>query len=219
LANLILFGAGDMARQAQFYFTRQGEHRVVAFTVDREYRKADTFLDLPLVDFEEVARIYPPAEFKMFIAAGYRQMNQIRASKCAAARTMGYELVSHLSLRCSYLSQFPPGDNCFLFENVIVEPFARIGRGVTIWSGSLVAHDAVVEDCCFIAPHAVISGHTRVGENCFVGVGATVRDGITLGPRTLVGAGAVIMEDTEPDSIYVSQPATKLGHTSDHADL
>jgi sugar O-acyltransferase (sialic acid O-acetyltransferase NeuD family) len=219
LANLILFGDGDMARLAHFHFPRQGEHRVTAFTVDREYRKADTFLDLPLVDFEECARIYPPAEFKMFIAVGYRNMNQIRAAKCAAARAMGYELVSHLSLRCSYLSQFPPGDNCCLFENVIVEPYARIGRGITIWSGSLVAHDAVVEDYCFISAHAVISGHTRVGENCFVGVGATVRDGITLGPRTLVGAGAVIMKDTEPDSIYVSPLTTRLGHTSDHANL
>ena len=219
MANLILFGAGDMARLAHFHFTRQGEHRVAAFTVDRECRGTGEFLDLPLVDFEELARIYPPAEFKMFIAVGYRNMNLVRAAKYAAAKAMGYELVSHISPRCCYQSQFPPGDNCLILENAIVEPFARIGSDITIWSGSLIAHDTVAEDHCFISARAVVAGRGRVGAHSFVGVGATVRDGVTLAPRTLLGAGAVAVRDTEPDGVYVSPPATKLDNSSDRARL
>ncbi|MEM9023037.1 MAG: transferase, partial [Bacteroidota bacterium] len=51
MAKLVLFGAGDIARLAHYYFTNDSEHEVVAFTVDRQYRNGDTMLDLPLVDF------------------------------------------------------------------------------------------------------------------------------------------------------------------------
>jgi acyl-[acyl carrier protein]--UDP-N-acetylglucosamine O-acyltransferase len=34
MARLVIFGAGDIARLAHAYFTRDSEHEVVAFTVD-----------------------------------------------------------------------------------------------------------------------------------------------------------------------------------------
>ena len=54
MARLIIFGAGDIGRLAHYYFTRDSEHEVAAFTVDEKYRDNDTFLDLPLVAFEEI---------------------------------------------------------------------------------------------------------------------------------------------------------------------
>ena len=56
MAEIVIFGAGDIARLAHFYFSTDTEHEVVAFTVDPAYRTADTFLDLPLVPFEQVGR-------------------------------------------------------------------------------------------------------------------------------------------------------------------
>jgi sugar O-acyltransferase (sialic acid O-acetyltransferase NeuD family) len=214
LAKLILFGATDMARLAHFYFTQQGKHQVVAFTVDGEYRRASTYLGLPLVDFESVSEKYPPEEFKMFIAVGYKNMNTIRAAKYEAAKGMGYDLVSYISPHCSYVSQFPPGENCFILENVIVEPFAKIGSDVILWSGSWIAHDTVVEDHCFFSGHVAIAGFCRVGSHSFLGVNVTVRDGLILGHRTLLGAGALVVRDTGPDSVHLSPPAAKLEKTS-----
>jgi hypothetical protein len=51
MAKLVIFGTGDIARLAHYYFTRDSRHPVVAFTVDAPYRSADEFLGLPLVDF------------------------------------------------------------------------------------------------------------------------------------------------------------------------
>ena len=53
--------------------------RVVAFTVDAAYKTADTFLDLPVVAFEEVAAAYPPGTHSMFVALSYAKMNQLQA--------------------------------------------------------------------------------------------------------------------------------------------
>src|SRR3972149_56326 len=68
MAKLVIFGAGDIARLAQYYFARDSQHEVVAFTVDRQYRQQHTFLDLPLVDFENIVNLYRPRQFKMFVA-------------------------------------------------------------------------------------------------------------------------------------------------------
>ena len=60
MAKIVIFGAGDIARLAHFYFSTDSEHEVVAFTVDAAYRHGDTFLDLPLCRSTGWRRAYPP---------------------------------------------------------------------------------------------------------------------------------------------------------------
>jgi sugar O-acyltransferase (sialic acid O-acetyltransferase NeuD family) len=207
MSRLIIFGAGDIARLAHHYFTRDSEHEVAAFTADREYSAEKTFLDLPLVPFEEVATRYPPDEYKMFVALSYARMNKLREEKYHQAKQNGYELTSYLSSRCSFLTDYPVGDNCFILEDNTIQPFVKIGNDVTLWSGNHIGHDAVIEDHCFLASHIVVSGYVRIRRNCFIGVNATLRNSITIAPETLIGAGAVIMKDTIEQGVYLPQRA------------
>jgi len=216
---LVLFGAGDIARLAHYYFSTDSEHDVVAFTVDAAYRTADHFQELPLVAVEEVAARYPPADFKMFVALSYTGMNRVRAEKYAQMKTLGYDLVSYVSSRCSYLSQYQPGDNCFILEDNTVQPFVRIGNDVTLWSGNHIGHDSTIGDHCFISSHVVVSGHVDIGPSCFIGVNATLRNSIAIAERTLIGAGAVIMKNTRPGSVYTAPRAERMPRTSDQMDL
>lgn len=219
MADLVIFGAGDIARLAHHYFTRDSDHRVAAFAVDGAFRTSDVFLDLPLVDFEDVAMRYPPDRYRMFVAISYAGMNRVRAAKYDAAKALGYAFVSYVSSRCTWLTDHPAGDNCFILEDNTVQPFARIGNDVTLWSGNHIGHDSVIEDHCFIASHVVVSGHVRVGAYCFIGVNATLRNSITLGPETLVGAGALIMKDTAPKSVWVAGRTAVFPKTSDKVTL
>jgi sugar O-acyltransferase (sialic acid O-acetyltransferase NeuD family) len=219
MANIVIFGAGDIAKLARHYFETDSPHRVIAFTVDAAYRKSDTFEGLPLVPFEQVDTVYPPALCQMFVAVSYTGMNGIRARKYAEARARGYTLASYISSRCTNLAQEPPGDNCFILEDNTIQPFVRIGSNVTLWSGNHIGHDSVIEDHVFISSHVVVSGHVRIGAYSFLGVNATLRNGITIAPRTLIGAGAVIMADTADDGVHVSRPATRLDKTSDQIEL
>ena len=162
MARLVIFGAGDIARLAHYYFTRDSEHEVAAFTVDEQYRQGDTFLDLPLVAFESVVETYPPGDYKMFVALSYAGMNKLRAKKYSQAKHCGYELVSYVSSRCSFLTDYPVGDNGFILEDNTIQPFVKIGNNVTLWSGNHIGHDAVIEDHCFLASHIVVSGYVRI---------------------------------------------------------
>ena len=219
MAKLVIFGAGDIARLARFYFTRDSEHSVAAFAVDRAFRQTERFEDLPLVDFETVTEQYPPAEYSMFIAVSYANMNRVRAEKYTEAKAKGYRLVSYISSRCSWLTEQPPGDNCFVLEDNTVQPFVKIGNDVTLWSGNHIGHDAVIDDHCFISSHVVISGRVHVGEYCFLGVNATIRNAITIAPETLVGAGAIVMADTAPKSVYVPDRTAVFPRTSDKVKI
>jgi sugar O-acyltransferase (sialic acid O-acetyltransferase NeuD family) len=203
MAKIVIFGAGDIARLAHFYFTRDSAHTVVAFTVDAAYRQADSFQDLPLVDFEAVTRLYPCEDHKMFVALSYAQMNQLRALKYEAAKALGYELVSYVSSHCTVLAEHPIGDNCFILEDNTIQPFVKIGSNVTLWSGNHIGHDSTIGDHCFISSHVVVSGHVDVGPYCFIGVNATLRNSITIAAKTLIGAGAVIMKDTQAEGVYL----------------
>lgn len=218
---LVIFGTGDIARLAHYYFERDSEHDVAAFTVDARWRGgAEEFLGLPLIDFESVEERFPPSAFSMFIAVAYGKMNAVRREKYEAAHAKGYELATYLSSRATWLADTPPGDNCFILEDNTVQPFVRIGRNVTLWSGNHIGHDAVIGDHCFLASHIVVSGHTEIGEQCFIGVNATLRNSIRIAPRTLIGAGAVILDDTEEGGVYVPERARRLPNKrSDQIEL
>lgn len=219
MARLIIFGAGDIARLAHVYFTRDSEHEVVAFTVDRDFRKSDQLMNLPVVDFEDVSERYPPSRYAMFVALSYSRMNRDRAAKYGQAKERGYTLVSYVSTKCTFLSEEPPGDNCFILEDNTIQPFVKIGNDVTMWSGNHIGHDSVIADHCFITSHVVVSGHVRVGAYSFIGVNATLRNSIEIAPETLVGAGAIIMKNTKPKGVYVPERTGRFLKNSDEVQL
>jgi sugar O-acyltransferase (sialic acid O-acetyltransferase NeuD family) len=219
MAKVVIFGAGDIGRLAHYYFTHDSPHEVAGFVVDRTFRKGDQFLGLPFVDAEDAPRSFPPGEYDMFVALSYAKMNGLRAEKYTSMKAAGYRLVSYVSSRCSYLSQNPPGDNCFILEDNTVQPFVTIGSNVTLWSGNHIGHDSTIEDHCFITSHVVVSGNVRVGARSFIGVNATLRNSIRIAPQTLIGAGAVIMKDTKPKGVYMPERAKLFDKSSDEIDL
>ncbi len=217
--KLIIFGTGDIARLAHYYFSCDSEYEVTGFTVDKEYITGDVFLGLPVVDFEEIADSCPPETHKMFIALSYTKMNKIRAQKYFKAKEMGYELATYVSSRCTFLTDKPVGDNCFILEDNTIQPFVEIGNNVTLWSGNHIGHDSVIEDHCFLASHIVVSGNVRIDKYCFIGVNATLRNSITIAPETLIGAGAIIMKDTVEKGVYVPEKTGLLNTKSDRIKL
>lgn len=219
MARIVIFGTGDIARLAHFYFKRDSPHEVVGFTVDAAFRTSDTFEGLPLVAFESVATAFPPSDFEMFIALAYGRMNHLRAERYTQAKAAGYRLVSYVSSKCTFLSDHPVGDNCFILEDNTIQPFVRIGSNVTLWSGNHIGHDSTIEDHCFLASQIVVSGRVVIKPYCFIGVNATLHNAITIAPGTLIGAGAVITKDTVEKGVYVPRRAERMPKSSDEVEI
>ncbi|WP_044559025.1 acetyltransferase [Azospirillum sp. B4] len=215
MKDIVIFGAGDIAALADFYFTHDSPRRVAAFTVDAAFLSGDAFLGRPVVPFETVGDHYPPDRFDFFVAVSYARLNAVRAGKVAEARAKGYELVSYVSSRVTVFPDLSHGHNCFILENNVIQPFARLGNNVTLWSGNHIGHHSVIEDDVFIASHCVVSGGVRVGQAGFLGVNTTVRDHVTLGPRCVLGAGALVLADLPAESV-VAPRGTEVSPVPSH---
>lgn len=214
---LVIFGLGDIAQLAHYYFSIDSEYEVIAFTVDRNYIKDSEFCGLPVIAFEDVVEKYPPELYDFFVALSYSKINAVRKEKFLAAKESGYKLASFVSSRASVLNGGLIGENCFIFEDNTIQPFVNIGNNVTLWSGNHIGHHSVIRDHTFIASHVVISGGVEIGEQCFIGVNATLRDHIKVGDRCVVGAGALLLADAAPEGVYVGAatdrskvPSTRL---------
>jgi sugar O-acyltransferase (sialic acid O-acetyltransferase NeuD family) len=209
MAKVIIFGNSEIAEIAHFYLTTDSEHEVVGFTVDEAYLKQETFHQLPVVPYEMLEKHYPPNEYSLFIPISYKKVNKLRAQKYLDAKDRGYSFISYISSRAAYYGT-PVGENTFIFENNVIQPFTFIGNNCILWSGNHIGHHSVIRDHCFLASQIVVSGAVTVGEYTFIGVNATVRDNIKIGKENVIGAGSVILKDTEDQEVYSPGGTEKL---------
>lgn len=208
MAKVVIFGVGQIAELAFFYITHDSEHEVVAFTVDSNYLKEDTFHNLPVFDFEVIDKKYPPNEYKFFLPISYNKVNKIRSEKFKIVKKKGYECISYISSKATYYNT-SIGENCFIFENNVIQPYTKIGDNCILWSGNHIGHHTKIEDHCFLASHIVVSGSVTIGEYSFVGVNATIRDNIKIGKENVIGASSLILNDTNDKSVFSPRETEK----------
>jgi sugar O-acyltransferase (sialic acid O-acetyltransferase NeuD family) len=145
---------------------------------------------------------HPPERVKLLVAVGFSGLNERRREVYERCKALGYRFVTYIDPRAHQSGELEVGENTFIFEANVLQPFVRIGNNCVLWSGNHIGHDSTIGDHCFIASHVVISGNCSVGHSCFIGVNATLRDKVKVAPRCLIGAGAVILKDTEEGDVY-----------------
>jgi sugar O-acyltransferase (sialic acid O-acetyltransferase NeuD family) len=207
MEKIIIIGDGETAELAYEYFTHDSPHEVVAFSVEREYAKKQELFNLSVVHFEEVEKLYDPAEYKAFVAVSYTQLNRVRARLYLAAKSKGYSFVSYVSSKAFVWHNVEIGENCFIMEQNVLQYAVKVGNNVVLWSGNHVGHQSVIKDNVFISSHVVISGYCEVGENCFLGVNSCLANNLKVAKDCLIGMGAVVNKDTEERKVYRGNPA------------
>lgn len=218
--KLVLLGAGEMAEIAYEYFTYDSDYEVVAFSVERQYIKQPILAGLSVVPYEELEALYPAARYELFVAIPSSQLNRLRARFYLDAKQKGYRFATYISSRAFVWRNVKVGENTFIFENNVIQPFVTIGNNCVLWSGNHVGHRTVIRDHVFVASHAVISGYCDIGEGCFIGVNSTFNDHVKVAQYCVIGSGAIISKDTEAEKIYVSSPARAVpGKSSFEVEL
>jgi len=213
--KLLLFGAGKIAEVIYYYAKEECGFEVAAFTVDDAYKTGDTFDDLPVVPFSQVAEKYPPSEYDMFVAVGYHDLNKLRETKCREAEEKGYKLVNVISPLCNVPRNVAVGKNCFIMPPALIHPRVTLGDNVFVWSGSIVGHHSVIGNNAWITSGCNIAGNVSVGENCFFAINATLAHSISVGKDNFIGANVLLTKNTLDGQVYIaeSSKAIKLNST------
>jgi len=208
--RIVIFGTGEIAELAYYYFTDDSDYMVAAFVADDEFVTTDSFLGLPLVKLSELEKYYPPSNFCAHVALSYRKLNRIREKKYYELKKKGYKLVSYISSKLVNLRRgITIGENCFILENQTIQHNVRIGNNVMIWSSNHLGHGSVIGDHTYISSHVVISGHCKIGKRCFIGVNAALRDFVEIGNDVFVSMGAMVTKNV-PDGAVVLGEYSKV---------
>jgi sugar O-acyltransferase (sialic acid O-acetyltransferase NeuD family) len=207
--KIFLVGASETAHMAYEYFTNDSPFKVCGFAVERVYLTSNDFLGLPVVPFEECEIYFPPDEYKIFIAVISTKLNSARERLFNLAKEKGYKFASYVSSKASVWYNVELGENCFILDYNILQPFVKIGNNVILWCGNIIGHRSVIEDNCFLAGHVIIAGRTRIGKNCFVGINAAISDTLDIGNDCFIGMASSVTKSTEPNGVYIGNPATK----------
>jgi sugar O-acyltransferase (sialic acid O-acetyltransferase NeuD family) len=200
--NLIILGDSSFAEVAYEYFSVGDTYDVKAFAVHAAFRTRANLLGCPVLEIERLAELCDPDTHDVFAALTYREMNRARARLCHEAKALGFRLASYVSPRAQVWRDTAIGENCFIFENNVVQPFVTLGNNVILWSGNHIGHHSAIEDNVFASSHVVVSGHCRIGQNSFLGVNATIADNVTIGRDNWIGPNALITKSTEPGSLW-----------------
>ena len=205
MKKLVLFGTGKISDVLADYFERDSDYEIVAYTCEAAHVNGSEHHGRPLVAFEDIERKFAPASHAMHIAVGYHQMNRVRQRLLDAARAKGYALPSFVSTRSWPGPGLACGDNCFIADGASVEPQARVGENVALWSNVLVGHHAEIAEHAWLAGGASIGGASKIGARCFLGMNATVGHEVTVGADCLLGARSLVTKPLPAGSVVIDR--------------
>lgn len=206
--KLVIVGNSEIACMAYEYFTHDSDYEVEGFVIGREHITEPTFCDLAVSPLDEMVERYPPDRFHAFVAIGDSKLNRVRREHFDLCRAKGYKLASFVSSDAFVWHNVKIGENCFIFEANILQPFVEVGDNVIIWSGNHIGHRTVIEEDVFIASQVVISGYCRIGRWSFLGVNVAVANNVSIGADNFIGMGANITRNTADNLMWRPPPST-----------
>lgn len=210
--KVVIYGAGRHAELTAYEMKRNNLHEVVAFTVRNKYLNKTELNGLPIVSYEDISRIHPPSEFKMFIAIGPQQINRAREEIFRDAKEKGYQFVNCIWPIPDFPEDLIIGENVYIGQDCAISNFVEIDDNVTLIT-SKIGHHCKIKANSFISA-SILAGNVQVEKNVFIGLGSIIGPNITLGEYTVVGMGCAISKSTDPASVYLNKSTEKQSFNS-----
>lgn len=203
--NIIIYGAGPLAKQLFYFLENDSSYNVVAFCTDTQYFDCLEFCGLPVVKFEEVEFIYPSSEYEMLVAVGYKKMRN-RKVMFDNAKAKGYKLINYI--HSSVISNnLVLGENNIIYPGCVIEPGVVIQNNNIVWSMSLLSHDVKIGSHNYIAAKCLVAGNCIIDDLCFIGNGTIFVDGLVISKESQIIAGSVVLRKTKENGVYLGNPA------------
>lgn len=208
--KLVIIGAGYFSEIAYEYFQYDSEYEVTGFAVNSNLRNKDKLFSLPVVDLENIEQHFPNDQYHIYTAITFSSLNKAREGVYQNLKNRGYKFANYISSRAFVWRNVEMGENNFIFENNVIQPFVKIGNNNIFWSGNHIGHHTTIHNNCFISSHVVVSGHCEVGSNVFMGVNSCVADETKIADFNFISMASAITKSTESDGVYRGNPAEKL---------
>ena len=203
--KIVIYGVGRLAEYAAYLIDNDTKNTVSAFCMKEEYLPdTKSINNLPVIEFEDLVTKYPPNEYQLFIAVG---INKIRHDIFNEVKQKGYTMTSYISSKAIIWDNLVYGENVWVGEGSIIQPFVSIGDN-SILFGANIGHHSTLESHTLLSG-STIGGNVTVGEYSVLGLNSSVQQNISIGAKNIIGMGCIIEKDTKYGEIYHTGKSTK----------
>lgn len=196
--KLLIYGTGRLAEYASYVFQNDTEYHVEGYCMEKEYLIKNN-LNPDTRIFEEIQDLFLKEHYHLFIAVGN---NLVRERIYRSAKEKGINMATYISSKASIWPNMQTGENCFIGEGSVIQPFVKIGNN-TILFGARLGHHTVVGDHVLLSGPTV-GGNVVIGDYTFIGLNAVVLQHLNIGSKNIIGMGVAIKSSTQVGEVYSS---------------
>lgn len=207
--KLIIYGIGKLADYAAYVFQEDSNFNIIAYCIEEDYLKAHPQLN-NIQSFENLQGELLKSDTFLFVAVGN---NLIRERIFSIARQKGFKLATYISSRASTWSNLKIGQNCFIGEGSIIQPFVEIKNNSFLFGARLGHHCIIGENVLLSGP--TIGGDVSVGDFTFIGLNSVIQQNIKIGKKNIIGMGVAITKTTSDNSVFSAPKVKKRDITYD----
>ena len=139
MKELVIVGTGAFGQIAKQYFDEYSTFRCVSFAAEQQFINSTSFEGTELISFDSLYERFPSGSVNIFVAIGYSHSNKIRQRIFEELRSRGYEFASFIAPDVKIWSTNEIGQNVFIFENNVIQPYVQLGDNTVLWSGIMLA--------------------------------------------------------------------------------
>src|SRR5690606_35286031 len=165
--KLFIYGVGGLAEYAGYVFENDSDFNLSGFCIERTYIDQHPEISETTQVFEEIEQELQNSNVFLFIAVGN---NLVRERIYNLAKQKEIKLASYISSKASTWPNMKIGDNCFIGEGSVIQPFVKIGNNSILFGARLGHHTMVGDHALLSGP--TIGGNVHIGNLTFIGLNA-----------------------------------------------
>lgn len=208
MSELLLIGAGGLARETLEVVRAFGQHDVIGFLDDDPEtwnRRLDGVLVLGTI---ADAQRFPGAKLLLCTGKGTARAAIAKRLASLGRNDDDYATIIHPSVAMA--SSCRVGAGSILLAGSVLTTKVEIGQHVVVMPHVTLTHDDLVEAFSTLCAGVSLGGNVQIGERAYLGMNSSVREGVRVGHDSVLGMGAVLLQDLPEGEVWAGVPARPL---------
>lgn len=202
--KLFIYGIGRLAEYASYVFAIDSDYDVKGYCMEKVYLQKHQPKDSEIKVYEEIFELLQKENYFLFIAVGN---NLLRERIYKVAKVNGFKMATYISSKASTWPNLETGENCFIDEGCVLQPFITIEDNTILFTSQIGHHTR-------IGKHVLISGsktggNVHIGNHCYIGLNASIKQNLKISNNCVIGMGCIIEKNISTPSVYTHKGTTK----------